>query len=123
MLFVEHAYLCENETCADPDSAGSERQRSSQTLTAENTTCSDDLYGLTSHGALVAFAKCGDRWNENGRRHISSVATTLTSLCADHVRSEFEALLDVLWVSDHVHVENAGLVKTLNSGLGRNADS
>ena len=51
------------------------------------------------------------------------MASTLTTLCADHVDAEVEALLDVLGVSDHVHVENAGLMQLLDDGLGWYADS
>ncbi len=47
------------------------------------------------------------------------MATTLTALCADHVNANIEALLDVLGVTDHVHVENAGTVKLIHDSLGR----
>lgn len=68
------------------------------------------------------------------------MATTLTTLGADDVDAEIEALLDVLWVTDHVHldklawhmekfvswrtyVKDAVLVELLNNGAGRNTDS
>jgi hypothetical protein len=50
------------------------------------------------------------------------VAAALAALGADHVDAEVEALLDVLGVADHVHVEDAGRVQFLDDGFGRNAD-
>lgn len=121
-MFCEHAYLCENEAGSDPDSAGTECECSSKTLTVEDTTSSDDLHGLASHWALVALAERGNSWNEDSGWNISSVSTTLTTLSADHVGAELEALLDVLWVTDHVHVKYTGLVKTVNGGLWWDTD-
>lgn len=51
------------------------------------------------------------------------MTATLSSLCADEVDTEIEALLDVLGVADHVHVENAVLVKLVNDSLGWDTDS
>lgn len=70
----------------------------------------------------MAFAELGDCWDEDGCWDITSVATSFTSLCADHVGAEFEALLDVLGVSDHVHVKNAVLVEFLDDVLWWDTD-
>jgi hypothetical protein len=50
------------------------------------------------------------------------VTTALTTLGANNVGAEFEALLDVLGVSDHVHVENAGLMELLDDVLWWDTD-
>jgi len=50
------------------------------------------------------------------------VTTTLTSLSADDINSKCKALLYMLWVADHVHVENSGFVELVDNGLGGNTD-
>lgn len=70
----------------------------------------------------MTLAELGNSWNEDGGWDISGVTSTLTTLCANHVHAELEALLDVLGVADHVHVENAGLVELLDDVLGWDAD-
>jgi hypothetical protein len=50
------------------------------------------------------------------------VATALAALRADDVDAEVEALLDVLGVADHVHVQDASLVQLLDDGLGGHPD-
>lgn len=70
----------------------------------------------------MSLHELGNGWDEHGGGDITGVTTTLTTLGADNVDAEFEALLDVLGVSDHVHVENAGLVELLDDVLGWNTD-
>lgn len=67
-----------------------------------------------SKTALLALAHGGNGWDEHGCWYITSVSTTLTALCTDQIYSKSEAFGDVLWVSDHVHVENTSLVQTLD---------
>ena len=44
------------------------------------------------------------------------------ALSTDHVNAYFKALVDVLGVADHVHVEYAGFVEALDNVDWRNAD-
>jgi hypothetical protein len=111
-----------NETGADPDSAGTEHESSGNTLSIEQATGSNDLDGLAGHGALVSLDQLDDGRDENSGGDISSVATALTSLGADDVNSELKALLDMLGVADHVHVEHSVFVKLLDNGLWGNTD-
>jgi len=115
-------FFAEDKSGTDPDSAGTEREGSGQGLSIEYTTCGDDLDRLASHGALYTFAESDDLWNQDRSRNVSGVATSFATLSADHVHAEVEALLDVLGVSDHVHVENAGLMETVDHGLGWDTD-
>jgi hypothetical protein len=50
------------------------------------------------------------------------VSTALASLGADDIDAEIQALLDVLGVSNHVHVENARFVESVDDVLGGNAN-
>lgn len=49
---------------------------------------------------------------------ITGVTTTLTTLSADEINAEVEALLDVLGVANHVHVEDTSLVESVDNSLG-----
>ena len=51
------------------------------------------------------------------------MTTTFTSLCADDVYAAFKALRDVLWMANHVHVEDAVFVQLVDNILGRDTDS
>ena len=50
------------------------------------------------------------------------MTATFTALSTDHVNAYFEALVDVLGVADHVHVEDASFVEALDNMDWRNAD-
>jgi len=91
-------------------------------LTVEETASSDDLNRLTSHWALVALNELGNSWDEDSGRNVTGVATTLATLGANDINAEVEALLDVLRVTDHVHIEDAVLVELLDDMLGRDTD-
>lgn len=51
--------------------------------------------------------------------HLPCVTAALSTLSADEVHTYVKALLDVFWVTDHVHVKNAVFVQFLNHMLGR----
>lgn len=70
----------------------------------------------------MALDEGGDGRDQDGRGDVTGVTTTLATLGADHVDAELEALLDVLRVADHVHVEDAGAVQALDDVLGRHTD-
>ncbi len=53
---------------------------------------------------------------------MSGVAASLTTLGADDVGAYIEAFLNVLWVANHVHVENAILVQAVDDVLGGDTD-
>jgi len=66
----------------------------------------------------VAFDELSNGGDEDRGRNVASVTSTLATLSADEIDAELEALLDVLGVTDHVHVEDAVLVELVNDGLG-----
>src|ERR1700760_3505525 len=107
----------EDEASSNPDSAGTEHKSSCQSLSIEDTTSSNDLHGQTSHRTLVALDKLNYGWEKDSSWVIAGVTTTFTTLSADNVNTELQALLDVLWMANHVHVENAVLVKLINDSL------
>lgn len=96
--------VSENEAGSDPAARGTEHQCSSDTLSVEKTTGSNNLHGLARHGAYFALDKLGNGWDEDGSGDISSVSASLTTLGTDDVDTECKALGNVLWVPDHVHV-------------------
>ena len=51
------------------------------------------------------------------------MTTAFSSLCADDVYAAFKALRDVLWMANHVHVEDAVFVQLIDNMLGRDTDS
>src|SRR4051812_45087236 len=62
----------------------------------------------------MALYEVHDSWDENRCWNVASVPTTLTTLCTDYISSHLEAFLNVLRVTDHIHVQNAGFVKFLD---------
>ena len=106
----------------NPHARCAERECRSQALAIEQATSSNNLHVLSSEGALVATAQLRHRWDQKCRGHIAGVATALTTLRADDVDAELEALLDVLGVSYHVHVEDAICVQLVHDFLGRDTD-
>lgn len=115
--------ISEDETGSNPDGTGTHHEGSSQKLTVVDTTGGDDLNGALEERALGVLAEVDDGGDENGGRDVTSVTATLTTLGADNVDAEVEALLDVLGVSDHVHVDDAGSVESVDDVLGRDTDS
>jgi len=82
----------------------------------------DDLDGLAGEGGGLALDELDDGGDEHGGGDVTGVAAALAALGADDVDAELEALLDVLGVADHVHVDDTGLVETVDDGAGGNAD-
>ena len=112
----------QNEASTDPDGGSAEHESSGNRVTVEKTAGSNDLDGLAGQRALLALDQLGNRGNKNGGWDITSVTTTLTTLGADNIDTNIEALLNVLGVTDHVHGEDTGAVELLDDGLGRNTD-
>lgn len=113
----------ENESSANPDTRCTEHQSRGNCLTVEDTSSSNNLDWLAGQGALVTLNELGDGGDKDGSRGVSGVATTLTTLSADDVDANIQALLNVFRVADHVHVQDAMLVKAFNDMLRGNTDS
>lgn len=114
--------VSEDESSSDPDSASTHHERSSEELTVVNTTSSDDLDGAAGERRLVLLADVDNSGDEDGCGDIASVATTLTTLSANDVDAKVKALLNVLDVTDHVHVNNAIGVELVDDSLGGDTD-
>jgi hypothetical protein len=114
--------ISEDESGSDPDGASAHHERSGEELAVVNTTSSDDLDGAASERRLVLLADVHDSGDEDSCGDIASVATTLTTLSANDIDAEVKALLDVLDVTDHVHVNNAIGVELVDDSLGGNTD-
>lgn len=112
----------DDETRTNPDGAGTEHQRRGDALAVEDTASSDNLDGLAGHGAGLALAELDNSGDKERGWDITSVATTLTTLCADEINAKLEALLHVLGVSDHVHVQDTSGVEPVNDVLGWDTD-
>lgn len=112
----------EDEAGTDPDGAGAHHERRGEELTVVDTSSGDDLDGSASDGGLVLVADFDDGGDEDSGGNVTGVATALTALGADDVDAEIEALLDVLDVADHVHVDDAVLVKFVDDLLGGDTD-
>jgi hypothetical protein len=114
--------LRQNEASADPYTSSTKCEHGGQRLAVVHASGCDDEHLLPGQGRLVALDHLNSSGDEDGGGDISGVASALTTLCADNVDAEVEALLDVLGVADHVHVENAGLVELLDDSFGRYTD-
>lgn len=114
--------LGEDETGAHPDGGGTKSESGSERLAVEQTTGGDDLDGLAGHGALAALDELGNGGDEDGRGDIAGVTTTLTTLGADDIGTGIKGLVDMLGMTDHVHVEDASGVELLDDGLGGDTD-
>lgn len=70
----------------------------------------------------MPFAELSNCRDQDSSWDISRVASTFSSLCANHVHAQIKALLDVLRMSDHVHVEHSSLVELLHNVLWWDTD-
>ena len=91
-------------------------------MSIEETACRDDLDGVTCQGTLLALDHLRDSGNEDGGGDVARVAAAFPALGADDVGAHVEAFGNVLGVSDHVHVEDAGGVEAADDMGGRDAD-
>lgn len=112
----------EDEAGADPDGGGAHHEGGGEELAVVDTAGGDDLDGLAGEGGGLALDELDDGGDEHGGGDVTGVAAALAALGADDVDAELEALLDVLGVADHVHVDDTGLVETVDDGAGGNAD-
>lgn len=112
----------EDEAGADPDGVGAHHERSGEQLAVVDAAGGDDMDGASGERRLGLAADFDDGRDEHRRGDVAGVAAALAALGADDIYAEVKALFDVLHVSDHVHVDDAGLVKLVYHGLGGNAD-
>lgn len=114
--------VSENEAGSDPDGTSTHHEGGSKELAVVDTTSSDNLDRTTGERGLVLLADVHNSGDEDSRGNITGVATTLATLGADDVDAEVKALLDVLDVADHVHVDDAIGMELVDNSLGRHTD-
>lgn len=114
--------LSEDEAGTNPDGRGTKGEGSSDGLAVVDTTSGDNLDWLAGHWGLVALDEIDDGWDEDGGWGVTGVSTSLTTLSANEIDTESEALGDVLWVTDHVHVEDAVGVELVDDSLWWDTD-
>jgi hypothetical protein len=109
----------ENEAGSYPDSTGTHHKGGGEELAVVDTTGSNNLDRTASDRGLVLLTDVHNSGDEDSCGDITGVATTLTTLGADDIDTEVEALLDVLDVADHVHVDDTIGMKLVDNSLGR----
>jgi len=114
--------ISQDKAGTDPNGGSTKHKSSSNSLTVVDTTSGDNLDRRARHRAGLALAELDNSWDQNSCGNIASVSSSLTTLCANDVDAEIEALLDVLGVANHVHVKDAGFVETVDDMLGRDTD-
>lgn len=112
----------ENEAGADPDAAGAHHQGRGKELAVVNAAGGNDLDGEVGQRRLGILAGLDDGGDQDCGGNVTGVAAALAALGADDVDADVEALLDVLDVANHVHVQDASLVQLVDGRLGRDAD-
>lgn len=112
----------QDEASADPDGGGAHDEGRGEGLAVADAAGGDDLHGALCQGGFGVADGLDDGGDQDRGRGVTGVAAALTALGADDVDADVEALLDVLDVANHVHVEDAGLVQLLDDVLGGHAD-
>ena len=114
--------LAQHEPRTNPHSTGAVHQCRSDRLAVEYAARSHDLDLLSREWTFLALDHLDHGGDQNGSGDIARMTTAFAALRANQVGANVEALLHMLRVSDHVHVEDAGLVEPLDNGLGRDTD-
>jgi hypothetical protein len=116
------SFLGQDEASTNPDTGSTEGKGSSKRLTIEKTAGRNDLHIFASEGGLPASAHGGNSWDQDGCGNIASVSTSLATLCANDIDTKIKALLNVLWVANHIHVEDAMAMQLVDDLFRRDAD-
>lgn len=111
-----------DEARADPDALGAPGEVRGEATPVKDGASTDDVHGLAIERRGVALHGVNARGDEDRCRDVARVAAALPGLRADEVDADFERLLYVLRVADHVHDEDAGFVELVDGPLGRYAD-
>lgn len=97
-------FIGQDESSSDPHSRSTKHESCSHRLAVEETSGSNDLNGLIVHWALLALNHLDNCGDEDGCGDISGVTTSLSSLGANDIHTGVKTFLDVLRVTDHVHI-------------------
>lgn len=112
----------EDEARADPDAGRAHHERGGEQLAVVDAAGGNDLDGAAGEGRLGVLDGLDDGGDEDGGGGVAGVAAALATLGADDVDANVNALLGVLDVADHVHVQDAGLVQAVDDVLGGDTD-
>lgn len=118
MLFRRAGLVGHDKTRANPDGRCAEHERRCNGRAIVDTTSGNDLYRLASHGACVTSRQLGDGRDEHGRWGVTRMTTTLATLSADEIDTKVKTLLDMLGVTDHVHVKDPVGMEPVDNRLG-----
>lgn len=114
--------VSQDEASTNPHGRSAKHQGSSHRVAIVQATGSNHLHGQTSQGTLLALAQLGHGRNEDRSGNIASVTTTFTTLSTNDIRAGIEGLLDVLGVTDHVHVQDACSMESVHDSFGGHTD-
>lgn len=114
--------ICQDEAGTDPNGRSTKHKSCGNSLAIIDTTSSDNLDRCAGHWAGLTLAELDNSGDQNSCGNIASVSTSLSTLCTNDINTEIEAFFDVLGVADHVHVEDAGVVETIDDMLGWDTD-
>ena len=114
--------ISQDEAGTNPHGRSTEHESRSNSLAVIDATSSNDLYRSARHWASLALDEIDNGGNQNSCGNIAGMSSSLTTLCTDDIDAEIEALLNVLGVSNHVHVRNASFMEAFDDMLGRNAN-
>ena len=75
-----------------------------------------------STGRLLTSAHSGNSWDEDTSGDVTGVTTGLTALGTKKINAHIHAFLDVLRVSNHIHIEKPVFMQLVDNRLGRDAN-
>mmetsp|Transcript_7 Transcript_7/g.16 ORF Transcript_7/g.16 Transcript_7/m.16 type:complete len:275 (+) Transcript_7:453-1277(+) len=112
-----------DKSSSNPNSLATEREGHSEATAIVDTTCSNNKEIVTGQWALLSFAHINNHGPENSGSNLSSVSSSLASLCTNNVNICSNTFGDMLGRTNHVHHRNSSGMQFINSPAGRNTNS
>lgn len=111
-----------NKASTNPDTLRAPGEIGGKAPSIEDSTSTDNIDGLAGERGSTALNSINGGRDENARRYVASMPSSLTSLGTDEVDTDLKGLERVFGMANHIHDEDAGFMELIDGPLWGNTD-
>jgi hypothetical protein len=111
-----------DKASTNPDTLRAPGKIGGKAPSIEDSTSTNNIDGLAGERGSTAFNSVNGGRDEDARRNVASMPSSLAGLSADEVDTDLKGFERVFGVANHIHNEDAGFMELIDGPLWGNAD-